>query len=542
MNYWQSKNLYDRMRKRGKYAPEHLKAATDVFEEIETHSKNRVEESVEEEPKPPKKTRKQELAELIEWPEHEEMQRLVETDYPTAIAQQLGVTLTNLKAYCSKFKIKIPATEFFFQLGERLPRDSEELASIRHPRDSAKRPVTVRPKTSDRYEDLIEIIEYCKSGDIYAVEDWIALGYPIQLVPDEKFRWANRRSPLRAAIESGNRSLAGLLLVNGYDPNLRDEVDQYDLFEYKRIDLVHLLLDYGYDWTRLHVSDVLRTYDDSLINRLVSLGLDVSEDDRLADALCSGVIAPLARFVRTWKAESPERIVPQLTIGLRRGVERKDLTLVRTMMSLGADPYLKVYDEDSGLCYERNAIEAAAWETNFTFWKALKVNLARIDKADIFSSAIHARNEKVYRLIFDSLKPGEIDGSQGAKVISSIVSTLASENERRASDPSNREEALVLLLRDVVKLGFRWSPEGYDTIAFNRRTLLRCSEKAAATVIAIFRDLGGASEEDLKKLCSTPAIRRHVHDIQIYENALNPPKPEVPVKRKRGRPRKVRTE
>ena len=461
---------------------------------------------------PPKKTRKQELAELINWPESDELQRLVESGFPSGVARVLGVSLTNLRAYCSKFKIKIPENRYFFKLGERLPQEAPELVTVRHPRDKADSIERRSGLRTSVYENVIELIEYCKMGDLFAVEDWIAKGYPVQFVPDENFRWGNRRSPLRIALNSGNRSLCELLLINGYDPNISGEFYSGTLISSKRLDLVHLILDFGYDWKRFDGPDVLRTYDDRLIRRFLVLGMDPFEKDDLAYVLSSGVIAPIARYVKEWKIQCPEDVVKQLTIALLGGIREENLPLVRSMLSLGADPYMEVLDSSSGYSYEGNAIRAAVWSSEFAFWKVLKVDYSRIDVPELISSSIHSGNAEVHKALLKHAKLGDISSEEATKIIDSSISSLAWIEEyggRGWGRYQKSDEPKVLKeLREFIARGHKWESLQSTEIAYLRKELRRCSSKVAATIVAMFDQMDVMDPTALKELCRTPAIKK----------------------------------
>jgi len=68
--------------------------------------------------------------------------------------------------------------------------------------------------------DIADLVEFCETGRIYAVERWIADGRPLQLAHEDTGWRRTPQTPLAAAIESNQYDLTRLLLCNGYDPEL----------------------------------------------------------------------------------------------------------------------------------------------------------------------------------------------------------------------------------------------------------------------------------------------------------------------------------
>ena len=72
-------------------------------------------------------------------------------------------------------------------------------------------------------EDVRPLHQLCREGRLYDVERWIADGKPLQLTPEAVPKGARPKTALQIALETGQHSLATLLLKNGY----RLELERY---------------------------------------------------------------------------------------------------------------------------------------------------------------------------------------------------------------------------------------------------------------------------------------------------------------------------
>src|SRR4030042_5606046 len=104
--------------------------------------------------------------------------------------------------------------------------------------------VTHRP-LAHTAEDIRPLHQLCREGRLYDVERWIADGKSLQLTPEALPKGARPKTALQIALESGQHSLATLLLQNGY----RLELERYAPLDFAlrspRWDLFDLLLGWG---------------------------------------------------------------------------------------------------------------------------------------------------------------------------------------------------------------------------------------------------------------------------------------------------------
>ena len=100
-------------------------------------------------------------------------------------------------------------------------------------------------KYSDTYEEIQPLIDLCKAGKLFEVQDWIASGKLVN--PPPSISGYKRKSPLEIAINLGFHSLVQVLLMGGADINEPRYCPLDDALYKRRLDLVKLLIEHGAD-------------------------------------------------------------------------------------------------------------------------------------------------------------------------------------------------------------------------------------------------------------------------------------------------------
>jgi hypothetical protein len=72
-------------------------------------------------------------------------------------------------------------------------------------------------KRTETYQEIKPLVDLCKSGKLFEVQEWIASGKPVNPPPSES--GYRKKSPLEIAIELGFHSLIKVLLEGGADIN-----------------------------------------------------------------------------------------------------------------------------------------------------------------------------------------------------------------------------------------------------------------------------------------------------------------------------------
>ncbi len=91
-------------------------------------------------------------------------------------------------------------------------------------------------------EELQQLLRLCREGRVYDVEVWIKEGKPLQSAPEATPKGRKPTSALKVALESGQHSLALLLLRSGYRLKLEPEAPLDIALSSRRWDLFELLL------------------------------------------------------------------------------------------------------------------------------------------------------------------------------------------------------------------------------------------------------------------------------------------------------------
>jgi ankyrin repeat protein len=87
----------------------------------------------------------------------------------------------------------------------------------------------------------------CREGRLYDVERWIAEGKPLQVAPDAILKGTRPKTALQIALETGQHSLAFLLLRSGYQLQLERYAPLDMALQARRFDLFDLLVEWGAD-------------------------------------------------------------------------------------------------------------------------------------------------------------------------------------------------------------------------------------------------------------------------------------------------------
>lgn len=189
--------------------------------------------------------------------------------------------------------------------------------------------------------EIKQLLELCRSGRIYSVEQWIAEGRPIQVAAGTQRRRTQGNSPLVLAIETRQYDLAHLLLCNGYQVSADQEEPVETALSGRYWDMVDLLLEWGADPSRVDADVVLDTYRQDMFDRFWEAGNDFTRDDYLAHYLASTTSnRPLYGWVRRHRDEPRlQRALAMALVQATWDAREKAVSLLRWA---GADPHVKV--------------------------------------------------------------------------------------------------------------------------------------------------------------------------------------------------------
>jgi len=122
-------------------------------------------------------------------------------------------------------------------------------------------------KYSATYEEIKPLIDLCKAGKLFEVQEWIASGKPVNPPPEKGRRG---KTPLRVAMDSGFHSLVEVLIKGG----AAMQEGHYSALEHalsnRRFDLVNLLVENGADIHSVSMADVFETWQPHIIKHRFS--------------------------------------------------------------------------------------------------------------------------------------------------------------------------------------------------------------------------------------------------------------------------------
>jgi ankyrin repeat protein len=230
-------------------------------------------------------------------------------------------------------------------------------------------------KRAQTYEEIKPLIDLCKAGRLFDVQEWISAGKPVNPPPSEK--GYRRKSPLEIAMDCGFHSLVQVLLEGG----AAIEEPRYSAIDHalseRRLDLVQLLIKHGADIHSVDMGSVFDTWQPEIMEFFIDRGADVETGNPLAYALCNRIRTAL-RILKEYEDRFPS-FKEQANIALRHHCMEGNLKWVSLMLWAGADPYAKGPDSwddepdpDEGL----NALEFAAL---YGHWDVFKLKQIRLD-------------------------------------------------------------------------------------------------------------------------------------------------------------------
>jgi hypothetical protein len=218
-------------------------------------------------------------------------------------------------------------------------------------------------------DDLQPLHQFCREGRLYDVERWIADGKPLQLSPAAVPKGTRPKTALQIALETGQHSLAVLLLRNGYRLDLERYQPLDKALDARRWDLFDLLLEHGADLKDVDVYTLLSTYNAELYERFRAAGYDLTERHEMAAILGHSTRnRPLLGFVKQHRMADP-KIQRELNIALCRQVREGNDRGIALCLWAGADPHAPAPNPELGRPDEPDAEEG---EDRFIGWSAIE--------------------------------------------------------------------------------------------------------------------------------------------------------------------------
>ncbi len=390
--------------------------------------------------------------------------------------------------------------------------------------------------SASTWDEIKPLIEMCKAGRLFEVQDWIASGKPVD--PPALPKKGGKKSPLRIAIDSGFHSLVQVLLQGGASTSGRGYSPMEHCLSERRLDLVKLLVDHGISVRSVDMTHVFDTWGPNIIAFFIENGADAETGNPLAAALISRIRTALNIF-KQYKTRFPS-FQEQANIALRYHCREGDLKWVSLMLWAGADPLAKGpddSDEESNPEEDLNALEMAALYGRHEIFKLKKIRDVLDPKQpalrNLLSSACAGDDAGFLEaLLKNGFDPkGQEDG--GSELIQSCLRRLAWAYEpgwwhERATDniDGSRSRERMKMVHLLARAGAKWSPADKYSINDVRRTLLKMTPDYTTEFVWIMSKYNACKRTDLEALLKPTKIRALTspHQKRISELLAGMPK------------------
>lgn len=375
-----------------------------------------------------------------------------------------------------------------------------------------------------------ELLALCRAGKLYEIEAWVAAGRSIQ-VPAEL-----RKTPLQIAVDLGFHSLVRFLAAHEQSQSVKNNALALAVGLRQR-ELVDLLLEHGAEVTGIPFSDVLLSWEPSLIRLFLNLGADVLTELPFATAFGQRVRTALRPFIE-YKTLHPEIASPlqeQIDCALRYFAYEGDLKWVSLLMWAGANPRTagpRLYEPDEPECYE-TALQVAVSGDHIEILQRLKPDPSNDDLDDLLTKAAFLPKVDIIEYLLKlGAKPNR-KANGGSAAIDTCLWHIHFEGRSpfRSRLPISKYDVHRSFdaIRKLVAHGAIWTPDDRSQLKSVRRTLLECEPGVTVELLRILTSGNACSSETLHELFTSPRLREHLSKEQWWiarlklKKLVNPP-------------------
>ncbi|MBS3779454.1 MAG: ankyrin repeat domain-containing protein [Desulfovermiculus sp.] len=362
------------------------------------------------------------------------------------------------------------------------------------------------------YDDIKPLIELCKAGKLFEVQDWIHSGKPVNIKQSQ--RGGRKKTPLEIAIDRGFHSLVQVLLEGGsIIADDRFNALNQALFK-KRFDIIQLLVKHGADVSSVDMIDVFDTWEPKIMDYFIEHGADVETDYPLAWAFCQRIRTTLG-FYKRYKHRFPS-FQTQANIALRHHCKEGNLKWVSLMIWVGANPYEpgpELYDLGFDLEEEEwmNALDYAALYDHYEVFelKQIKLNPQDSRASQLLDHACFSKDARILAMFLEKgFKPGDRP-DEGTELIQRCLYGLESFWDRGSTRnlDSNRAREKMKMIHLLAQNGAKWLPQDKQTIKDARLKLIKMRPDYAVEFIWIMAEYKASNQDYIKELIRTPSIK-----------------------------------
>lgn len=368
-------------------------------------------------------------------------------------------------------------------------------------------------------EDVRPLHQLCREGRFYDVERWITDGKPLQLMPEAVPKGTRPKTALQIALETGQHSLATLLLRNGY----RLELERYSPLDLalrsRRWDLFDLLLEWGGDLKSVDLYTVLETYNADLYERFWAFGYDLTGHHVMASVLGHSTSnRPLLGFVKRHRTEDP-RIQRELNMALGDHAGEGNERGVALCLWAGADPHAPVLSPNLEAAQDADSEEgeepflgwSAIWEAaragHLGILKRLGPDPAKDDFDELYE---HAGCDSIVAFLLTMQPPRDL-----TRILWWHFRWL----EDRFPDTSSGY-GRTWVIEAILKCGVRWEEKDPGRLADVRRSLSRMRDYQMKEIMRYLERPEICAPEMYQELVRTPKMRARLTSLGLYKKPI----------------------
>jgi ankyrin repeat protein len=361
-------------------------------------------------------------------------------------------------------------------------------------------------------EDNKELVDLCRTGRLYEIERWIAVGKPLDIP-------AHCGSLLQVAVQTGFHSLIELIAKHEKNQSSKDAA-LADAVSLRRLDFIQLLVENGAEAKAVPFADVLLEWNPHIFRFFLEHGADPVKGSPFAVAFTNKIRTALGPYLEL-KRSRPElsaALQEQVDCALRYFSDKGDMKWISLMLWAGANPrsrgpnFGKDYTNDPESF--TTALREASYLGSVEVLKKLKPDPSRDDLSDLLHcAALLGRREALRYLLEIGAKPND-KSNGGSSALDRCLWELNYGRSflYRSSSPKSRYEVSGALecVRELVSHGAIWNPDDHRGFNDLRRALYGCQSDVTIELLKIFKEHNACPPERLKELLCKPRMKEQL--------------------------------
>ena len=351
--------------------------------------------------------------------------------------------------------------------------------------------------------DISGLCRLCHEGMLFEVQEWIRTGGSVS-------RPSGRgRLPLVVAAGRGFHSLVALLLECEESCPDKDKA-LTAAASGGHLETIRLLIEHGADIGKVSAGDVVESAAPDTICFLYEQGVDFETGYPVAQALANKSEHALL-LVKNCRGKIPA-VAYQAAMALRHFVRDGDEQWVTKLKKAGASPRKRVWQlrPDKHERIEFSALQDAALIGSYRILWRLGVRKTDDLQGMLESACIFMDTAKIKFLISRGALIND-QPSGGSTLLEHTLTTLAHGHYFRTPSARDQSDRAWKLANELVDMGARWIPDK-SSMRNVRFWICKAEPGRTAAVAKLLLKNGCAPPETVRKLFSTPMIRRHAGD------------------------------